>query len=134
MRHSARPGDAYRSSPREFAMQLTCEDLEPIDAVSGEQLDEILSSDVFEKYAILSQSESTFVQAASDWQPTDECRAFMKLNDSDPWILEDRDGDADSHFRAGGYVTLEAVIGAFKSYLRGDQKWRTDFTWKPVAK
>jgi trehalose-6-phosphatase len=114
-------------------MQLTCEDLTPIDAVTGEQLDEILSSDVFGKYTILSQSDSAFIQAASDWQPTDECRAFMKLNDSDPWILEYRDGDSDAHFRAAAYVTLAAVIRTFQSYLRGDQEWRTDFNWKPVT-
>jgi hypothetical protein len=113
-------------------MNLTCEDLEPIDGVNGEQLIEILSSEVFGKYAILAESESTFIQAASDWQPTDECRDFLKANDSDPWILEYRDGDADAHYRAAVYVTLDEVIDAFQSYLRGDEKWRTDFNWECV--
>ena len=115
-------------------MQLTCEDLDPIAAVTSEQLDEVLASDVFGKYAVLSESESVFIQAASDWQPTDECRSFMKLIDSDPWILEYHVGDADAHFRAETYVTLDTVIRAFKSYLDGTEAWRTDVGWKRVAR
>ncbi len=113
-------------------MKLTCEDLSPIDDVSREQLDEILSSDAFGKFAILSQSDSDFVQAASDWQPTNECAAFLKANDSDPWIIEYRDGTTHTHYRADGYVTLGTVMRAFASYLAGENDWRTSIKWQPV--
>ncbi|MBS0260472.1 MAG: hypothetical protein JSS02_00840 [Planctomycetes bacterium] len=114
-------------------MTLTCEDHDPIDDVSEKQLDEILSSDVFGKFAILSNSDSAFIQAASDWQPTDECAAFLEANDSDPWLLERRDGSDDTHFRVQSYVTLDVVRAAFKAYLSGDTRWQTDFVWERVA-
>lgn len=114
-------------------MQLTCEELDPIDAVRRDQLEEILSSDAFGKFAILSESESAFIQAGSDWQPTDECSEFLKTHDSDPWIIEFRDSETGAHHRAVGYVTLKDVIGAFTSYLDGGGSWRNDFEWKPVS-
>jgi hypothetical protein len=114
-------------------MNLTCEDLDPLDDVDPEQLEEILSSDAFDKFAILSQSESAFIQAASNWQPTDECAAFLNSNDSDPWIIEYRDGETGTHYRAEGNVTLGDVMRAFTSYLAGNSDWRTSLHWQPVA-
>ncbi|MEI8379175.1 MAG: hypothetical protein WCJ09_03545 [Planctomycetota bacterium] len=111
-------------------MQLTTEELEPIDDVTEDALREVLESDAFGKFAILADSESSFMQAASDWQPTDECAQFLKQNDSDPWILEYRDGVTDTHFRANGYKTLNDVISAFTRYLVRDDSWRSNIDWQ----
>ncbi|EMB16244.1 hypothetical protein [Rhodopirellula europaea] len=111
-------------------MQLTTEELDPIDDVTQEALREILESDVFGKFAILAESETWFIQAASDWQPTDECKQFLKQNDSDPWILEYHDGDTDTHFRANGYKTLNDVLDAFTRYLIRDDSWRSNIDWQ----
>ena len=113
-------------------MQLTTEELDPIDDVTEECLREVLNSDVFGKFAILSDSETSFIQAASDWQPTDECAQFLEQNDSDPWILEYHDGDTATHFRATGYKTLNDVIGAFTRYLVRDGSWRSNIDWQIV--
>ena len=112
-------------------MNLTCEDLDPIDDVTTEQLGEILSTDVFGKFAVLSQSDSEFIQAACDWQPTSECSDFLKANESDPWILEYHEDD--THYRVQSYVALHLVIRAFKAYLSGNPTWRTDFVWNPIT-
>jgi len=114
-------------------MIFTCEELEPLDDISPEQLNEILSSDSFGKFAILSQSDSDYIQAACDWQPTQECSEFLEEHRSDPWIIEYRDGETSAHFRAEGYVTLDAVASAFASYLCGNEKGRSSFNWQPVV-
>ena len=119
-----------RRSKRHIPMQLETEDLEPIDDVTNESLRKILESDVFGKFAILADSEASFIQAASDWQPTDECAQFLKQNDSDPWILEYHDGPTDTHYRANGYKTLKDVIDAFTQYLVRDESWRSNIDWQ----
>jgi hypothetical protein len=111
-------------------MQLETEDLQPIDDVTTESLREILESDAFGKFAILADSEKSFIQAASDWRPTDECAQFLKQNDSDPWILEYHDGSTDTHYRARGYRTLKDVIDAFTRYLVRDESWRSNIDWQ----
>jgi hypothetical protein len=63
-------------------------------------LDEVLASDGFGKFAVLSASEEVFIQAANDWEPADAWRAFLAAHDSDPWVLEYREGGR--QFRAVG--------------------------------
>lgn len=114
-------------------MQLTTEEFDSIDDVSEEALREILESDDFGKFAILAGSETSYIQAASDWHPTDECAQFLKQNDSDPWILEYHDGDTNTHFRASAYKTLNDVINTFTRYLVRDDSWRVNIDWQ-IAK
>jgi hypothetical protein len=113
-------------------MQLTTEDLDPIGKVTQEVLREILESEVFGKLAILADSPTSYMQAACDWQPTDECAQFVKQYGSDPWILEYRDGQTDAHFRANGYRTLNGVIEAFSRHLARDATWRSNIDWQIV--
>ena len=111
-------------------MTLTTEDLGDVPDVDGVTLDEVLLSDGFGKFAILSDSELEFIQAGNDWQPGEECRAFMQAHDSDPWVLEFREGK--HQFRAASNVTLEQVRQAFGLYLAGRQEWRSHFAWSAV--
>lgn len=112
--------------------QLLCEGMMPTDDVSIDAIEQMLTSDAFGKYAMLARSTSHFILATSDWQPTDEYRNFAEAHDSDPWVIELRDGHDNRQLRAEGYVTLRAVIHAFKLYLIGDEKWHTTFRWQAV--
>ena len=104
-------------------MELVWEELAPVDGVSREELNEILSSDCFGKFAILSRSESDYIQAGCDWQPTEECDAFLKAHESDPWVLEYHGATSGTPVRAAGHVTLSTVMLAFASYLAEGNEW-----------
>ncbi len=75
-------------------MTLTTEDHDDIPDVDAATLDEVLRSDGFGKFAILSTSEEEFIQAGNDWQPNEQCRAFLHEHNSDPWLLEYRESGA----------------------------------------
>jgi hypothetical protein len=108
-------------------MILTTEELGDTPDVSAATLDELLESDAFGKFAVLSASDKEFIQTANEWEPGPACAAFLRTHGSDPWVLEYRaDGQ---QFRAEGQVTLEQVRRAFRSYLEGRSDWRTEFTW-----
>jgi hypothetical protein len=111
-------------------MTLTTEEMGDVLAVDAAKLDEVLSSDAFGKFAILSKSGKTFIQAGNDWQPGADREAFMDAHDSDPWVLEYR--ERGRQFRAAGWVTLDQVQAAFRSYLAGRAEWRTVFAWGEV--
>ena len=108
-------------------MTLTTKDMGDVPDVDAAAMDEVLASDAFGKFAILSASEEAFIQAGNDWQPGEVCAAFLAAHDSDPWVLEYREGGR--QFRAAGHVTLEQVQHAFGSYLAGVSGWRTGFAW-----
>lgn len=111
-------------------MQLAPEDLDPIGKVTQEALREILEWEVFGKFAILADSPTSYMQAACDWQPTDEGAQFVKPYGSDPWILEYREGQTDTHFRANGYRTRNGVIEPFSRYLARDDTREAILTGK----
>ncbi|MBL8798215.1 MAG: hypothetical protein JNM56_30250 [Planctomycetia bacterium] len=111
-------------------MKLTTEELGDVPDVNAAVLDETLASDAFGKFAVLSASDDRFIQAGNDWQPGEACRAFMQAHDSDPWLLEYREGGP--QFRAIGHVTQEQVRQAFRSYLAGGTEWRTGFAWREI--
>jgi hypothetical protein len=108
-------------------MTLTTEDLGDIPDVDATAVDEVLRSDAFGKFAILLASNQEFIQAGNDWQPGEECRAFLQQHDSDPWLLEYR--ESGRQFRAAGHVTLQQVQQAFQAYLTGRLEWRLGFVW-----
>jgi hypothetical protein len=108
-------------------MTLTTEEMDDVPAVDAARLDEVLGSDAFGKFAVLSQSGKAFIQACSDWQPGAACEAFIDAHESDPWVLEYR--ERGRQYRAAGWVTLDQVQAAFRSYLAGGSEWRSGFAW-----
>lgn len=110
-------------------MRLTTEDMDEVLAPSEGVVDEILSSDAFGKFAILSATDDKFIQIASAWTPSKDCQAFMSEHRSDPWILEIRDGAPETHLQAKGFVTLETAREAFKEFLKGGKDWAKKFEW-----
>ncbi len=112
-------------------MKLTTDKLGDVPEIDAAKLDEVLASDGFGGFAILSASGEEFVQAGDEWQPGAECEAFLAAHGSDPWMLEYReDGRL---FRAAGHVTVDRVRQAFRSYLAGGSEWRTGFAWREVV-
>jgi hypothetical protein len=108
-------------------MTLTTEDMGDMPEIDATAMDELLASDGFGKFAVLSASDEAFIQAGNDWQPGAACEAFMDDHDSDPWVLEYREGGR--QFQADGHVSLDQVRQAFRSYLAGGSEWRTGFQW-----
>jgi hypothetical protein len=106
---------------------LTTEDLGDVPDVDAAAMDEVLASDAFGKFAILSASEEAFLQAGNDWQPDAACREFMEAHESDPWVLEYREDGR--RYQAAGRVTLDQVRQAFRSYVSGGSEWRAGFAW-----
>ena len=113
-------------------MTLTTEEFGDVPDVSAADIDEILPADAFGKFVILAASEESFIQAGCDWRPTQECQAYLARHDSDPWLLEYRDGESGRQFRAAGHVTLDEVRRAFLSYLAGGGEWRQALQWEQV--
>jgi hypothetical protein len=112
------------------SMTLTTEELGEIPKIGAARLQALLTDDAFGKFAVLSASDDLFMQAGNDWQPGKACAAFLRAHDSDPWVLEYREGS--DHFRAVGHVTLAQIREAFASYLAGNEKWRSAFEWTAV--
>ena len=113
-------------------MKITTEELGDLPDVAETVLDEVLAADGFGAFAVLSDSDEEFLQAGNDWQPGAACEAFLDTHDSDPWVLEYREGGR--QFRAAGHVTLEQVRRAFRSYLAGGSEWRTGFVWDQLER
>lgn len=111
-------------------MTLTTEELGDFPEVDAAAMDELLASEGFGKFAVLSAAEEAFIQAGNDWQPGPECRAFVDAHGSEPWILEYREGGR--QFRAAGRVTLDQVRHAFRSYLVGGSEWQARFAWSEL--
>src|SRR5262245_56712297 len=111
-------------------MTLTTEDLGMRPDADAATIDEVLQSDGFGKFIILAASEEEYIQAGNDWNPGEACGAFLQSTNSDPWVLELREGNR--QFRAVGHATLEQVRQAFLSYLGGEMAWRSAFTWAEV--
>jgi hypothetical protein len=107
-------------------MTLTTEDLDEVPDVNAATLDELLASDAFGKFTILSATDEEFIQAGCEWEPGPACAAFMQTTGSDPWALEYR--ERGRQFRADGQVRQ-----AFQSYLAGGSQWRTAFAWTELT-
>lgn len=111
-------------------MKLTTELFGDIPEVDASMLDELLATDAFGKFAVLAASEDDYIQAGNDWQPGEECAAFLKRNDSDPWVLEYREHG--QQYRATP-VTLAQVRAAFREYLSGRREWRSGFVFSRIV-
>ncbi len=112
-------------------MTLTTENLGEAIDVTPAMLDEVLTSDAFGKFAVLSASDEEFIQAGNGWKPDAASANFVQTHNSDPWVLEYR--DRGQQFRAEGQVTLEQVRQAFRSYLTGGSEWRTALAWREMT-
>jgi len=108
-------------------MILTTEEFGDLPDVDAASLDHILAEDAFGKFAILSASGTGFIQIGNDWRPGAESQAFLMAHDSDPWLLEYREGS--QLHQASGQVTLDQARQAFMSYLAGTSSWRSQFSW-----
>jgi hypothetical protein len=111
-------------------MLLSAEEIDDVPNVDAAKLDEVLGSDAFGKFAILNKSDGEFIQAACDWRPDEETKAFLATTGSDPWVLEYRENGRQHGVE--GHVTLEQVLQAFQSYLAGGSEWRTAFAWRAL--
>jgi hypothetical protein len=68
------------------------------------------------EFIILSQAPETYLQASGEGDGS--------------YALEYREGRADAHFSARGEIRKADVLRAFLSYLAGDDRWRTEFSWE----
>lgn len=113
-------------------LRFATEELGEIVNPTPGDIEEILNSDAFGKFAILSRSDMAFIQAASMWEPGDESRSFLEKHDSDPFRLEYRDGVSGQHWQSTNSVTLGQVKQAFLTYQTGNDSWIDGFTWSQV--
>lgn len=69
-------------------------------------------------FAILTRADATFIQTAY-WGY---------------FALEYQDGSVDEHYQCiAPTLSVDAVIAAFLSYLRGDGRWRTEYVWERMT-
>lgn len=93
---------------------------------SGETLTNVTEDDirqrlVSEEFAILYAGEGTYMQCAEQADPPVE------------YLLEYQEGSLDAHYEAVDHpITLARAVDALCKYLRGDDRWRTDFTWRKM--
>ena len=113
-------------------MMLITEELREIADVAAADIDRILPTDSFGKFAVLSASDSTFIQAGNDWQPTPESDAFLKRTRSNPGSLNIAMAGLESGV-VTGQLTLDEVRIAFLSYLAGSKDWHQAHTWNELA-
>jgi hypothetical protein len=112
-------------------MKLTTDALGDVPDVDAAPLERVLASVGAGGFAVLTASDSAFIQAGNEWHPGAECEAFRSVHGSDPWVLKYReDGRL---YRAAGYVTFDRVRQAFRSYLAGGPEWRTGLVWSEVV-
>lgn len=70
-------------------------------------------------YAILSQSELSYMQAAGG------CETGL--------TVEYQDGSTDQHYSsAAGGASLHDVVEAFRAYAVSDDRWKTMFEWEKL--
>ncbi len=67
------------------------------------------------EYIILSSSPQHYIQAGGE---------------SEPFVLEHRDGSACEHYQCKKDVSKKDLEIALVSYLSGDSIWKTQFDWK----
>ena len=96
----------------------TAESLE-LDQVTEQQLRDVFADDKGRgEFVILSVKPDVYMQAGGEGDG--------------PYALEYRDGNADHHFSAGNAFRKADVLRAFLSYLAGDNRWRSEFSWQKV--
>jgi GGDEF domain-containing protein len=99
-------------------MDLT---LESGDVIRGVTDRDICSRIEGEEFAILAADDGTYLQCA-------EQRAIPY-----EYILEYQEGDPSKHYQAtDDAVPVDRVIATFLKYLRGDESWKSDFTWQRI--
>jgi|GEM_PF-2326782 len=111
-------------------MTLTTDEDGDTTNVTVQQLEAALAGDAFGKFAVLSDSDDSFVQAGNAWEPGANCERFLKRHDSDPWVLEYREAESGTQYRVVGWVTLAHVVATFRAYLGGDPNWHAEYEWE----
>jgi hypothetical protein len=101
-------------------MKLETASSRAISEVSVPQLREMFEHDARRgEFIILSQAPETYLQASGEGDG--------------PYALEHREGRAEAHFSATGEIHKADVLRAFLSYLAGDGRWRTEFSWEKMS-
>jgi hypothetical protein len=89
------------------------------DPATDPHLREVLGDSYdFGAYVRLEQGKEIYMQAGGEGDG--------------PYKLEYREGDAEHHFQAAGELRRADLLRAFSSYLAGDNRWRTEFTWQKL--
>jgi len=107
------------SRPAEFVdpvMKLETASGSPCDFVTEADLVSLFARDWgSDEFAILAQEGEVYIQAAGEGDG--------------PYVLEYRNGGADSHFECAPTLTKAEVESAFMKYFRDDRSWMTDHEW-----
>ncbi len=106
-------------------MRLTLENGTVIDNPTAAQIDAAVRSLNWREdnaFAILEQSEWTFMQTAQNDDPERQVPVFF---------LDYQEGSLKKHYHAvDEQIALDRVLTAFQKYGRGDASWRDDFEWE----
>jgi hypothetical protein len=99
-------------------MELSTATGNPIMSPSPEEIESVLAGlpGGLDSFAILSQSELTYMQAAKGSE-----RGF---------VLEYQTGSIDQHYWSAGYLPLPTVTEAFQLYAVGDPSWINLSEWE----
>jgi len=101
--------------------------MEPImklETASGPSCDSVTEADLVslfgrdwgaDEFAILAQDGEVYIQAAGEGDG--------------PYVLEYRDGGADSHFECARTLSKAEARSAFMKYFKGDGSWKSDLEW-----
>ncbi len=115
---ASKPASKPAANNSATKLQLQVESGKLIKGVTAAQLRKAIDG---EKFAILGGGprSGTYIQTAQQ----DEA-PFL-------YILEYQEGSLAEHFEAVHKgIALDAIVATFTKYMKGDESWRSDFTWK----
>jgi len=126
-------------------MRLTSEKLDPIEDVTEADIVRVIGGALFGGYAHLRGEGRSLLQVGFKGRPPtwafeyesgtwerefDEgCKAFTARTGSERWALDYVDSTTGENHEVDGDRTLSEVTQAFLEYLRGEDAWRTRYTW-----
>lgn len=108
-------------------MRLILGNGEVFDEPTAGEIDERLRSLNWmddDSFAILEQSDLTYLQTAREGDPDAAVPAY---------VLEYQEGSLAAHYRAiDEAIPLERVIAVFQKYALADESWRNEFDWEKM--
>jgi len=129
-------------------VRLTSELLPAIEHVTEADVERIIGGGLFGKYALIRGEGEGFLQVgykgrpapwALEYEPgtwerdfAEGCKAFTERTGSERWALDYLDPATRENYEVDGDRTLGEVMQAFLEYVRGDDAWRTRYTWTPA--
>jgi hypothetical protein len=126
-------------------LKLTCEALPAVEDATEADIETVVGGGLFGGYAMLHGEGERFLQVgfkgrpapwAFDYEPgtwerdfAEGCKAFTERTGSERWALDYFDATTRENYEVDGDRTLSEVTQAFIEYLRGNDAWRTRYTW-----